>query len=658
MNDTDNRGILAEGGINIHVYTLVKYKNHFISVHESKSNEGGTNSAGNVETLKFFYVPLMFPIQTPQLNMEWITIAGKDQSEVRLSLITGNDELEQLIENEIKKDSNKQGHNIKVAPLLINSLTAIITNGNDEPVAGVHPSRIINPSQIILTLRFQCTSKEVAENIIEGILDGDYNIEFAIYFAGLHTISMNMIMITSDTLKKVLSSTTAEGGNTKAQFIHRKQATNFVAGYTANVKKTIYIENPNANVSQLISSLEDEFKTLIQQAMDHAEKTQLDANLFDQIWSSSDLNPDIIRSDLNKIFTYNKTLTDYANSSDILFHYDKKEAEASDTKGKIQIGWDFFGGSAEASHAQTSSNQLNQTNHDIVTQKDIKDFLTQQNIETQWSGEKWEPKSFNVYKLTDITDRLQVALVAKQLTAEKTNGAEMKVINIMDVPIPGQFIGSCSTEKPTEITTTTVPSTLTTTPLMTTTRPSNSFSANGQYKKFEWYYCNNIEQQVNISNFDVTPMPLYRPGDAKFTLIADLKRDLKQVIKTRLTMFRRISGITFPNPIQCMMMGGSPIGSCEYDDLCVMFQRFSSIFKPDNCPSELLKHGIDCKCPFNIRTQRLDIDQLFSLKSFDGLDSFLNFMRVGDYKVVIEASDIDGPLTCLELYFTIIERRS
>jgi hypothetical protein len=149
--------------------------------------------------------------------------------------------------------------------------------------------------------------------------------------------------------------------------------------------------------------------------MDNAQQTQLDAKLFNEIWSSSDLNPNLIRKDLNKIFTLNKTATEYANSADIFFNYNQEEARASDSQG----------GSS-------------QTTHDIVSQKSIQNFLRQQNIEAQWSGEKWEPKAFSVYKLTDITDCMEIALVAKQLIAGKSNAAETKLFNVMDVPVPGK----------------------------------------------------------------------------------------------------------------------------------------------------------------------------------------------------------------------------
>ncbi|CAF1135045.1 unnamed protein product [Didymodactylos carnosus] len=555
-----------------------------ISIFESVSNEGVLKSGANSETLKFFYVPLMFPQLNAKINKWiWTTNGG---TEIRLSLATGNNEIEQLILDEIKKDTKKQG-NIKIAPLIIGSLTAVITSGSGEPVFGVHPYRFVNPTQLNLIFRFQCTSAEHAQHVIEKLLDGDYDIQLALYYVGILDVTMNMIKISAETLKTVVSSTTADGGNTTAQYIHRKQASNFVSGYMANVKKTIYIENALTDTTQLIAGLEDQFKTLIQQA-----KTQLEAKLFDQLWSSSDLNPDIMRSDLNKIFTYNKTATDQAQSSDTFFNYNEKEAQASDTKGKIQIGWKLFGASAEASHAQSSQSESGKTTHDIVSSKTVKDFLAQQSIETEWTGEKWQPKSFTVNKLTDITNRLQVALVAKQLFAEKSDGAQMKYFNIMNVPVPNE------------------------------TGPYD------EYTKFEWRYCNTSPHpDVEIINIDLTPTPLNYPGHANFVFIANIKRQL----------------------IKCYIADGQSIGSCEYNDLCSILGFIFQQFNPADCSSNLKKYDIDCTCPFNIQAQHLNINETFRLPDIQ--NSAYKFIASGNFYVKIETSDTKGPLVCLELRY-------
>ncbi len=57
----------------------------------------------------------------------------------------------------------------------------------------------------------------------------------------------------------------ANGGNTNAQYIHRNQNNTFVSTYMASVKKTIYIENPNVDITALTNGLDDEFQRLMQE---------------------------------------------------------------------------------------------------------------------------------------------------------------------------------------------------------------------------------------------------------------------------------------------------------------------------------------------------------------------------------------------------------
>ncbi len=50
--------------------------------------------------------------------------------------------------------------------------------------------------------------------------------------------------------------------------------------------------------------------------MDNSAQEKLDLNMYGQVWSSSDLNPDRLTSELSKIFTYNQAETNYRNKSD------------------------------------------------------------------------------------------------------------------------------------------------------------------------------------------------------------------------------------------------------------------------------------------------------------------------------------------------------
>ncbi|CAF2895876.1 unnamed protein product [Rotaria sp. Silwood2] len=142
---------------------------------------------------------------------------------------------------------------------------AYIVQGSSSPVAGVEPHRAIHPNSLYLTFRFHCTTEERARQVAERLFNGDYEIEIAFYFGGIREGHVNFVSITGDQLKSVLSKTTADGGNTNATYIHRNQASKYVGRYVVNVNKMMYIENPNANLSQMTDGLDEQFAGLLQQ---------------------------------------------------------------------------------------------------------------------------------------------------------------------------------------------------------------------------------------------------------------------------------------------------------------------------------------------------------------------------------------------------------
>ncbi|CAF3255051.1 unnamed protein product [Rotaria sp. Silwood2] len=173
--------------------------------------------------------------------------------------------------------------------------------------------------------------------------------------------------------------------------------------------------------------------------MDNSKQEKLDLNMYDQVWSSSDLNPDRLTSELNKIFTYNQAETNYRNTSDKYYDFHEEYAKSLATSAAYKSSASIVGiasGSMEisASVNMAESGATGKTTHDVISLTDIKKYLDQKSIETEWKGEKIIPKSFQVYKLTDITDNLQVALMAIELTAEKTNNAMIRTISTLNLP--------------------------------------------------------------------------------------------------------------------------------------------------------------------------------------------------------------------------------
>ncbi|CAF4664057.1 unnamed protein product, partial [Rotaria sp. Silwood2] len=124
----------------------------------------------------------------------------------------GNDEIDDMARKKVIKTG--ENGTFEVAPLIIDSFSAFVVGANNKPVPGVHPFRRIHPNDKTMTIRFECSSEVIAQKVMSRVIDGDYDVEFAFFFAGLNKVSTNMVSVTSDSLKSVLSKTTADGGNT------------------------------------------------------------------------------------------------------------------------------------------------------------------------------------------------------------------------------------------------------------------------------------------------------------------------------------------------------------------------------------------------------------------------------------------------------------
>ena len=148
--------------------------------------------------------------------------------------------------------------------------------------------------------------------------------------------------------------------------------------------------------------------------IDSATQIQLSAKHYDQVWHSSDLNPDRLTNELNKMFTLNDTATRKHNNTDMFFNVNSQIAHSSSNTASSsgKIGFSIF--SASGSHSQTDNEALNRnddtTTHDILSASDIQHRVAKDAVEIEWTGEKFEPKSFWVFKLMDLTDKLQVNL--------------------------------------------------------------------------------------------------------------------------------------------------------------------------------------------------------------------------------------------------------
>lgn len=411
---------------NVHHFTQFLFDGNHVYIYSPKKNEENINYP---RKWTFFYVPILQPVQTA-IILPWVTI---NKLEIRVRLALGTPKVEeaarQAIANQFSPEiAEKYSKSWVVAPLMLDSLSAYVVTVGSTPVLGVVPFHVDNPNSNVITLRFVCPIKEIALIVAAGLLIGDFDIEISLYFSGMHRVRTNMVTITATQLQSVLSKTIADGGGTNSTYIHRDQATSFVAKYVTNVKKLIYIEDPTTDMSILTRGLEEQLTAVFQESINKAKEIQIKAGAFDQVWHSADLNPDRITSEMFKMFKFNTNETERHNNSENYYSINQRKDILLPAHTPLDmrirtacIGVDFIVPSN--SQQNKNSEEYETTTLDAVSESDITKAASQIGIEGGWMGHKFIPKSFKVYKLIDLVDKLQVAVIAKQLLAEKRSGA-------------------------------------------------------------------------------------------------------------------------------------------------------------------------------------------------------------------------------------------
>jgi microcystin-dependent protein len=156
----------------------------------------------------------------------------------------------------------------------------------------------------------------------------------------------------------------------------------------------------------------------------------------------------VITQELNSLFSYNKTESERFNFTNLFFDLNKEYATSSSSNsagqgsGSVSILSGLFGASGGGGSSSSSSNslfdKLAQTSQDTFTEVEVNRLLDEHSVDTEWNGNKLVTKSFEVFKLTDVTDSIQVAVINKQLIADKKNGAIIRTINVVDRLVANQ----------------------------------------------------------------------------------------------------------------------------------------------------------------------------------------------------------------------------
>ena len=132
------------------------------------------------------------------------------------------------------------------------------------------------------------------------------------------------------------------------------------------------------------------------------------------------------------------------------------------------------------------------------------------------------------------------------------------------------------------------------------------------------------------------------------TLILDTKnrQPITGLVKADVNITRTVSGLALK--VNCFIVNGTSVGSCIYPDLCGLLKSVLSL-NETNCPQNLIDNDIPCKCPFNLPTRELNINQSFQLP--DIRTTIVSFLASGDFDVTIKGTIGITNILCLNMKF-------
>lgn len=258
---TEGEHSLAQGSVNVQVFTEFEYDNKRIFVYAAKSNQGPPS-----RLWKFYYVPVLQPLQPA--NSEWVSIY---QNRIRVDLIFGNNDIHKAARDAVTRKFDADvvkncSDSWDIVPLIIDSFIARIVVDTQIPLQTVYPMTLMHPNELVVSLQFRPKQGSDIDEIKNKLIHGEYKIEIAFFFDGFYTVDTNMVSIYSNRLNSVLSSTKGKGDRKlDVQYIQRNQESKFVNEYLTSMEKVVYSENPQFNTLESTGSLTQQFTELFRQ---------------------------------------------------------------------------------------------------------------------------------------------------------------------------------------------------------------------------------------------------------------------------------------------------------------------------------------------------------------------------------------------------------
>ncbi|OWF41286.1 ganglioside GM2 activator-like [Mizuhopecten yessoensis] len=156
-------------------------------------------------------------------------------------------------------------------------------------------------------------------------------------------------------------------------------------------------------------------------------------------------------------------------------------------------------------------------------------------------------------------------------------------------------------------------------------RESNS----SKVTAFQWMDCGGMG--AHIKSLSLSPDPLKFPGTMTIGASAIISTKLDSPLQANVTIEKKV-GSTYVK-IPCI----DDFGSCVYDDLC-------DILDGATCPDVLTKNGINCNCPFDVKTYTLPPSPF---------DAGSLYFPSGDYHARGELRSNGKFMACLDIHLSI-----
>merc|ERR1712241_1527742 len=156
----------------------------------------------------------------------------------------------------------------------------------------------------------------------------------------------------------------------------------------------------------------------------------------------------------------------------------------------------------------------------------------------------------------------------------------------------------------------------------------------------EHAFCEGAAQPISIDQLSIDPYPVVVASNSEFTIAAkvEILEEVPVGTKVKLNILRE-GFIDFPLP--CLDLGGTPVGSCEYDGDFLLNAGTDAL-----CGGGYFPDGQECKLPLKPGTYGGGEPITITLPA-DLPDLIINLLASGTYKITAHAMLADGSeMTC------------